>query len=168
MKITFSLAVFVATVFSTPLAPAADLAQSAGTLAQIDAHSLSSEGAARLYGGAPDHLVMGQTEADSNLFGETGAKQDKVFWSCAGLLRSMEENGGDDAAWDKLLVDMKAIMPTSFFGSDKDEKGLEQVEFVRKAANNPALMYERAEHLAERCVDVFREAHLFFDAHTYK
>ena len=166
MKITFSLAVFVATVFSTPLAPAADLAQSAGTLAQIDAHLLSSEGAVLLYSGAPDHLLMGQTEADGilstiGITKETGGKQAKVYHSCERLLHSMEKNGGDDAAWDNLLVDMKAIMPTTIFGSDKDERGLEQVELVR-GADNPALLYDRAEKLAWGCLGVFYDSYLLY------
>ena len=73
MRITFSLAVFAATVFATPLAPAADLAQSAaGALMQIDAHSLDSAGDP-FGNGDPDHLLMGQAETYANPF-ETGTK----------------------------------------------------------------------------------------------
>ena len=73
MRTLFALAaVLAATVCATPLAPLANQSASAGTLAQIDAHSL--EAAAPLTDGAADDLWMGQIEADLDALAEDGAK----------------------------------------------------------------------------------------------
>ena len=79
MRISFSLAVFAATVIATPLAPAADLAQSAGALMQIDAHSLDSAGDP-FSDGDLDHLLLSQTERYTHPW-ETGRKQALLYYN---------------------------------------------------------------------------------------
>ena len=89
MRITFSLAVLAATVFATPLAHAADLAQSAaGALMQIDAHSLDSAGDP-ISSGDPDYLLLGQYPVATSPW-ETAEKQAALYDALKDLANAVE------------------------------------------------------------------------------
>ena len=78
----------------------------------------------------------------------------------------MEENGGSDLRWDMLLETFEKALPG--YRSKDDIRGLNDVAFVREAANDPALMYERALVIVKKCEDVFEDPMLFNEAYKAK